>query len=158
MMAAEKEAPPLATASAPESTFVVGPSRQTISESNLNPNELITDEASAPPFDFPSLSQIAKKIAKEYQVSLRTAYRHLARKSVPSLVRCIGRDGKTYPRHPLGYILRTPVKRELTRTRQALNRANAKADMDGIHDADIALLRHIVLSAQEILGRWEIFE
>jgi hypothetical protein len=100
-------------------------------------------------------------MAGEYRCSLRTAYRHMARGTKPLSERCVGSDGKTYPRHPRGSSLhrtplhRTPLKRDLALTRQALNRANLKAARDGFETADIVALHQIVLSAQTILKFWE---
>ncbi|MEI8290951.1 MAG: hypothetical protein WCH99_15915 [Verrucomicrobiota bacterium] len=153
-----KEAHPPATASAPEPTNLPGTSSETHSESNLNPDQLpapITDCVTNLNW---TLTQQAKAIASEYEVSLRTAYRHLARYTVPSLDRRLGQDGKTYPAHPRGQSTQTMIGRELSLMRQALNRANIKADRDGIYDDDIAVLRSIVSSAQSILNRWEVFK
>ena len=109
--------------------------------------------------DCRDLTQAAKTIALEHHVSLRTAYRHLARGSRPELERCIGRDGKTYPAYPRGWRPnRTALQRELALTWQALNRADKKANKDGIHDDDVASLRRIASMAQGMLNCWEAVE
>lgn len=102
------------------------------------------------------LTQTAKAMATENKLSLRTAYRHLARGTMPAAVRRIGRDGKTYPAHPRGLCLsQTPLERELALTWQALNRADKKACQDGFADNELVSLRRIVANATEILQRWE---
>jgi len=109
----------------------------------------------ASPCSCGTLTQKAMVMAAEYKISLRTAYRHLARGTVPSADRRIGMDGKTYPAPPLrlGYN-RTPLERELALTRQALNRADKKACEQGIGFADVHALRRIVATATEMVARW----
>lgn len=95
-------------------------------------------------------------MAAEHKLSLRTAYRHLARGSTPFIDRRIGMDGKTYPAHPRGLRpSQTPLERELALTWQALNRADKKACQDGFTDNELVLLRRIVATATEMLQRWE---
>lgn len=95
-------------------------------------------------------------MAEENQLSLRTAYRHLARGTMPAADRRIGLDGKTYPAHPRGLRPdRTALERELALTWQGLNRADKKACQTGIYDPAIDALRRIVSAATEILRRWE---
>jgi hypothetical protein len=95
-------------------------------------------------------------MADEHKISLRTAYRHLARGTTPASDRRIGVDGKTYPaqlrkRRPG----RTPLERELALTRQALNRADKKAGQQDVDGGDVEALRRIVSTTNEILSRWE---
>ena len=104
----------------------------------------------------PNLTQTAKAMAAEHQLSLRTAYRHLARGTTPTADRRIGRDGKTYPARPHGLRPeRTSLERELALTWQALNRADNNACQKGITDNDVVSLRRIVSTATEMLNRWE---
>jgi hypothetical protein len=103
-----------------------------------------------------NLTQAAKAMAAEHQLSLRTAYRHLARGTTPDDDRRIGMDGKTYPAYPRGLRPdRTPLERELALTWQALNRADKKACQNGIADTDVESLRRIITTATEMLNRWE---
>ena len=104
----------------------------------------------------PNLTQTAKAMAVEHQLSLRTAYRHLARGTTPANDRRIGMDGKTYPARPRGFRPeRTSLDRELALTRQALNRADKHACQNGITDNDVMSLCRIVSTATEMLNRWE---
>jgi hypothetical protein len=106
--------------------------------------------------DCPNLTQTAKAMAAEHQLSLRTAYRHLARGTTPSDDRRIGMDGKTYPARPRGLRpKRTSLERELALTWQALNRADKNACQNGITDNEVVSLRRIVSTAAEMLNRWE---
>jgi hypothetical protein len=103
-----------------------------------------------------NLTQTAKAMAAEHQLSLRSAYRHLARGTTPADDRCIGMDGKTYPAHPRGLRPgRTSLERELALTRQALNRADKDACQNGIADNEVVTLRRIISTATEMLNRWE---
>ena len=95
-------------------------------------------------------------MATEHQLSLRTAYRHLARGTMPAVDRRIGMDGKTYPAHPRGLRpSQTPLEQELALTWQALNRADKKACRDGFIEDELVSLRRIVATATEMLQRWE---
>lgn len=106
--------------------------------------------------DCPNLTQTAKAMAAEHQLSLRTAYRHLARGTTPADDRRIGMDGKTYPARPRGLRPeRTSLERELALTRQVLNRADKDACQNGITDNEVMSLRRIVSTATEMLQRWE---
>src|SRR6516162_8954753 len=103
-----------------------------------------------------NLTQAAKAMAAEHQLSLRTAYRHLARGTTPDDDRHIGMDGKTYSAHPRGLRPdRTPLERDLALAWQALNRADKKACQNGIADTDVESLRRIITTATEMLNRWE---
>ncbi len=104
----------------------------------------------------PNLTQTAKAMAAEHQLSLRTAYRHLARGTTPADDRRIGMDGKTYPARPRGFRPeRTSLERELALTWQALNRADKKACQHGVADNEVVSLRRIIATATEMLSRWE---
>ena len=104
----------------------------------------------------PNLTRTAKAMAAEHQLSLRTAYRHLARGTTPADDRRIGRDGKTYPAHPRGLRPeRTSLERQLALSWQALNRADKDACKHGIADNEVVTLRRIVSTATEMLNRWE---
>lgn len=104
----------------------------------------------------PNLTQTAKAMAAKRQLSLRTAYRHLARGTMPADDRRIGMDGRTYPAHPRGLRPeRTSLERELALTWQALNRADKNACQNGITDNEVVSLRRIVSTATEMLNRWE---
>ena len=106
--------------------------------------------------DCPNLTQTAKAMAAKHQLSLRTAYRHLARGTTPADDRRIGMDGKTYPARPRGLRPeRTSLERDLALTWQAMNRADKKACQDGFADNELVSLRRIVANATEILQRWE---
>ena len=95
-------------------------------------------------------------MAAEHQLSLRTAYRHLARGTTPSDDRRIGMDGKTYPARPQGLRPeRTSLERDLALTWQALNRADKAVCQNGIADNEVVTLRRIVAAATEMLNRWE---
>ena len=117
--------------------------------------------ASVPPCSYGKVAQAAKAMVEKFKVSgerisLRTAYRHLAKGTTPSVERCIGRDEKTYPRHPRGRSrIKSPVSRELALTYQALNRADKKACQDGVVENDRRMLARIVSDATEMLERWE---
>jgi len=101
------------------------------------------------------LTQSARALAAQYNLSLRTAYRHLARGTTPSADRCIGRDGKTYPAHLRGGRPHcSAVARELVLMRQALNRADQRACEVGGEPTDVDTLRHLLATANEILERW----
>jgi len=150
-----KEARPPATANAPESNLVRETSCQTPSKSNPNTGESALTEPTVSPVGFRRLTQLARDIAEEHKISLRTAYRHLAHGTRPSSERLHGRDGKTYPAHPRGVKDRSPVERALALAQRTLNRANMNAHRDGICNADIVVLRCIVLSAQTIHNHWE---
>jgi hypothetical protein len=103
-----------------------------------------------------NLTAAAKAMAAEHQLSLRTAYRHLARGTTPHDDRRIGMDGKTYPAHPRGLRPdRTQLERDLTLTWQALNRADKNACQTGIAEKDVVSLRRIITTATEMLNRWE---
>jgi hypothetical protein len=117
-------------------------------------SRLTQAELSAP--DGANLTQAAKAMAAKHQLSMRTAYRHLARGTTPAVDRHIGIDGKTYPAHPRGpQPSRTRLERELALTWQALNRADQKACEQGLFTQDIDALRRIVATATEMLQRWE---
>jgi hypothetical protein len=95
-------------------------------------------------------------MAAKHQLSLRTAYRHLARGTTPSDDRRIGMDGKTYPARPRGLRPeRTSLERELALTWQSLNRADKDACQNGVTDNEVVTLRRIVSTATEMLNRWE---
>lgn len=103
-----------------------------------------------------NLTQTAKAMAAEHQLSLRTAYRHLARGTTPADDRRIGMDGKTYPARPRGLRPeRTSLERNLGLTWQALNRADKKACQNGVADNEVVSLRRIIVTATEMLNRWE---
>ncbi len=104
----------------------------------------------------PNLTQTAKAMAAEHQLSLRTAYRHLARGTTPAGDRRIGMDGKTYPARPRGFRPeRTSLERDLALTWQSLNRADKDACQNEIADNEVVTLRRIVSTATEMLNRWE---
>ena len=92
-----------------------------------------------------------RRIAAEYRVSERTARRYMLRGETLG-ARCVGSDGKSYPRggrwiHPY-----TPLRKPLAIARANVRRA---ARADSFHDADLNVLRDIVQEGNRLLRRWE---
>lgn len=108
----------------------------------------------ATPTDKPRLSQQARDMAKAHGLSIRTAYRHLARGTEPATNRRIGGDGKTYPATTSRRIDRTKIGRELDLARQALRRAEKLAGAEGFFPDDLVKLKEVKTIVASMAISW----
>jgi hypothetical protein len=98
-------------------------------------------------------------MCEEFKVSQATAYRHVARGTTPAKERKICRDGISRPVSIMSKKCgkqRSRVERDLLLARQALNRAERKAEEDGVDPDETALLSRISALAVGMLNRWEV--
>ena len=93
----------------------------------------------------------AEALATETGCSVETARRHLRRGTTPSEGRCIGKDGKTYPRGGNGF--RSPLHQPLAIARSNIRRA---ARADTFTDGDMEVLKDILNDAVILNRQWEI--
>ena len=105
-------------------------------------------------------SEKAKLLVDEFKqvgikISLRTAYRHLAKGTLPSKERRQGSDGKTYPaQNSNAKTQKSEVQSDLALCRQALKRADRKAVQYGLEPAEVRELGEILRAILEISERW----
>jgi hypothetical protein len=93
----------------------------------------------------------ALELVQKHSVSLRTAFRHVARGTVPATDRCQGGDGKTYPKHrPRA----SKLQAELKRAANYLRRADKEARACKCSPEEIKLLAGIVQTSGAMLQRW----
>lgn len=100
-------------------------------------------------------TRLAKEVATQFRVSLATAFRHLRHGTTPATERVIGRDGKRYPAALSSRPPVSAVTRELRKSRAALLRADDRAVLNGIKNADLSLLQEILRLAQDAVVRWD---
>lgn len=93
-------------------------------------------------------------IVEKYNVSKRTARRHLARGTEPDEHRVIGRDGKKYPGglYARPRVWSSPLKQTLMQCRSDLRRV-AKAGQ--FTEDDYKMLQQIVNEGRSLLAQWE---
>lgn len=102
-----------------------------------------------------SHSHRAAIIARDHNVSLATAFRHLRSGTTPARERRIGRDGKTYPA-PEPTTRQTAVSKELRLASQSIVRAKRKAVAKGVHADELAQLIELVRMAQKLISEWRL--
>ena len=99
----------------------------------------------------------AKEMASAFNVSARTARRHIARGTTPDTRRTTGADGKTYPGSSSSYrhsanVRHGVVARDLAMARAAIRRIHRAMRFN---ETDVAELKTITAEAWELLATWE---
>ena len=93
-----------------------------------------------------------KEIAAKYSVSERTARRYLKRGQLPlpPESRCLGMDGKQYPRDRPRNL--SPLHKPLAIARANIRRAVRAGEF---RDGDLLILQDIVQEGTSLLANWE---
>jgi len=93
-----------------------------------------------------------KGIAAKYSISERTARRYLKRCQLPlpPESRCLGMDGKRYPRDRPRNL--SPLHKPLAIARANIRRA---ASADKFLDGDLVILKEIVMEGARLVENWE---